>query len=104
MPTLPSHVQVLSAPANLGLSTRVAFREEANALLDALPSGEGVLRIDFSRTGTVDSSGLNALVLIQRRAAEQRQQVTLLAVSAELRFLLALTHLESLFGFEANPA
>jgi anti-anti-sigma factor len=90
----------LPAPVTLGLATREAFRRSANELLDELAEGDGQLVVDFSGTKEVDSSGLGALVMVQRHAADRRQQVVLRAVSAELEFLLVLTKLDDLFLFE----
>jgi anti-anti-sigma regulatory factor len=50
----------------------------------------------------VDSAGLGALMLIQRRAAERRQAVALRNPSDEIRFLLVLTKLDDLF--QLDPA
>jgi ABC-type transporter Mla MlaB component len=50
----------------------------------------------------VDSAGLGALMLIQRRAAEKRQTVCLRGANEELRFLLVLTKLDDLFELEAG--
>lgn len=93
--------QVLQAPPQLGLATRETFRLEANALLDAMAVGEGVLLVDLTGTREVDSSGLNALVMVQRHASERRLQVVLRGVGQELEYLLVLTKLDDLFGFEA---
>ncbi len=90
----------LPAPVTLGLATREAFRRSANELLDELAEGDGQLVVDFSGTKEVDSSGLGALVMVQRHAADRRQQVVLRAVSPELEFLLVLTKLDDLFLFE----
>ncbi len=92
----------LAAPENLGLETRVEFRKAAIALLDALPEGSGSLLVDLTRTRTVDSAGLGALMLVQRRAAERRQTVVLRNANEELRFLLALTRLDDLFRIESS--
>jgi hypothetical protein len=43
-------------------------------------------------------------MLIQRRAAERRQTVTLRNVSDEIRFLLVLTKLDDLFQLESAYA
>jgi ABC-type transporter Mla MlaB component len=83
----------------LGLSTREAFRQSANALLDEMPKGNGCLVVDFAPTREVDSAGLSALVMTQRHAADRGQQVMLLHVGAELEFLLVLTKLDDLFQF-----
>ena len=91
----------LSAPETLGLDTRVEIRKSAIKLLEEMPEGVGRLVIDFSATRHVDSAGLGALMLIQRRAAERRQTVALRNVSEEIRFLLVLTKLDDLFQMEA---
>jgi anti-anti-sigma factor len=100
----PAHTTVreLAAPAHLGLETRAEFRRVAIELLDSLPDGTGQLLIDLSLTQTVDSAGLGALMLIQRRAAERRQTVTLRNANDELRYLLALTKLDDLFQLESD--
>ena len=69
-----------------------------------MPEGEGRLVIDLSATQHVDSAGLGALMLVQRRAAERRQRVVLRSASEELRFLLMLTKLDDLFELEPKQA
>ena len=91
----------LNAPENLGLDTRVEIRRAATQLLEEMPEGTGRLVIDLSRTRQVDSAGLGALMLIQRRAAERRQTVVLRNPGEELRFLLVLTKLSDLFQIES---
>jgi anti-anti-sigma regulatory factor len=90
----------LSAPDTLGLESRVEIRKAAIKLLEGMPEGTGRLVIDLGRTRQVDSAGLGALMLIQRRAAERRQTVVLRNPSEEIRFLLVLTKLYDLFEFE----
>ncbi|MFZ5624758.1 MAG: STAS domain-containing protein [Gemmatimonadota bacterium] len=92
----------LAAPPSLGLDTRTEFRKQAVELLEQLPEGSGLLVIDLSATHHVDSAGLGALMLVQRRAAERRQRVALRNVNEELRFLLVLTKLDALFEFDPN--
>ena len=77
-----------------------SFRQEAVTALEAMPEGESRLVIDLSATHHVDSAGLGALMLVQRRAGERRQRVALRSASEELRFLLMLTKLEDLFELE----
>ena len=91
----------LAAPEALGLDTRVEIRKNAIRLLEEMPEGVGRLVIDLSRTRHVDSAGLGALMLIQRRAAERRQLVILRNLSDEIRFLLVLTKLDDLFQLES---
>jgi anti-anti-sigma factor len=85
----------------LGLDTRVEIRKAAFELLEQMPEGAGRLVIDLSGTRDVDSAGLGALMLIQRRAAERRQAVALRGVGEEIRFLLVLTKLADLFEMES---
>jgi anti-sigma B factor antagonist len=92
----------LSAPDTLGLESRVEIRKAAIRLLEGMPEGAGRLVIDLGRTRHVDSAGLGALMLIQRRAAERRQTVVLRNPSEEIRFLLVLTKLYDLFQIEAG--
>jgi anti-anti-sigma factor len=92
----------LAAPAALGLDTRVEFRKAAIDLLDTLPESVGRLVIDLTPTRTIDSAGLGVLMLIQRRAMERRQRVTLRNPNDEIRFLLTLTKLDDLFDLESS--
>ena len=91
----------LSAPDTLGLETRVQIRKAAVQLLEEMPEGTGRLVIDLGHTRYIDSAGLGALMLIQRRAAERRQGVVLRRPNEEIRFLLVLTKLYDLFQVEA---
>ncbi len=100
MRSTPQYLRELAAPDTLGLETRVAFRRAAIELLESLPEGDGRLVVDLAGTRHIDSAGLGALMLIQRRAAERRQTVVLENPSDELRFLLNITKLSPLFEFE----
>lgn len=93
--------RVLRAPVDLGLDSRVEFRQAAVELLDAIPQAGGLLVIDLTATRSVDSAGLGVLMLVQRHAAERRHRVLLRNPNDELRFLLALTKLHDLFELEA---
>ena len=92
----------MAAPETLGLDTRVEVRKAAIRLLEEMPEGVGRLVIDLAGTRHVDSAGLGALMLIQRRAAERRQVVVLRSASEEIRFLLMLTKLDDLFQLEST--
>ena len=100
----PLGEKTLAAPETLGLDTRTGFRRSATELLEQLPEGTGRLVIDLTSTRAVDSAGLGALMLIQRRAAERRQTVCLRGANEELRFLLVLTKLDDLFELETGRA
>jgi anti-anti-sigma factor len=100
MLTTQANCRFLAAPEHLGLDSRTEFRQAAAQLLEQLPERLGRLVIDLSATRQVDSAGLGALMLVQRRAAERRQVVVLKNANDELRFLLVLTKLDDLFQLE----
>jgi anti-anti-sigma factor len=104
MRSTPDAERRMVAPETLGLDTRVEIRKTAIRLLEEMPEGVGRLVIDLGRTRHVDSAGLGALMLIQRRAAERRQLVVLRNLSDEIRFLLVLTKLDDLFQLESAYA
>src|SRR2546423_15005414 len=101
MSTHPSE-KVLAAPEELGLDSRTAFRRTATELLEQLGEGAGRLVIDLSGTRQIDSAGLGAWMLIQRKAAERRLTVGLRGANEALRFLLALTKLGALFALKSG--
>ena len=97
--------KTIAAPERLDLESRTAFRRAAGEVLDLLASGPGAggrLVIDLSGTRSVDSAGLGALMLIQRKASERRLTVCLRGANEELRFLLVLTKLDDLFELETG--
>lgn len=94
--------KMLVGPERLSLESRTTFRRAAVELLEQMEEGAGRLVVDLSGTQNVDSAGLGALMLIQRRAAERRQTVCLRGANEELRFLLVLTKLDDLFELEGG--
>jgi len=102
MSTTKVNARVISAPEILGLDTRGGFRDEAVELLAQLPDRDGELIIDFHGTRRIDSAGLGALMLVQRKASERSQRVVLRNLRDEFRFLLVLTKLDDLFEIEAK--
>lgn len=100
MAATPLSTEHLAAPEHLGLQSRTDFRQQAVALLERLPETTGRLVIDLAATRQVDSAGLGALMLIQRKAAERKQLVVLRSANEELRFLLVLTRLDDLFEID----
>ena len=97
---------VVHAPTTLGRETHAHFRQEALEVLEASHPADRwtQLVVDLSATREVDSAGLGALVLVQRRAAEMRRAVFLRGVSEELRVLLVMTRLDDRFVFEESAA
>lgn len=102
MPSEVATERILTAPDELGLESRVAFRRAALEALEGLPDGDGRLILDLRGTRSVDSAGLTTLMLIQRRAAARRQVVRLRGALAELRVLLVLTKMDELFELEPD--
>ncbi len=100
MSATEANARVVLAPEVLGLESRGSFRDAAVGLLDGLPEQDGILLIDFVGTRRIDSAGLGALMLIQRRASERQQRVVLRSLRDEFRFLLVLTKLDDLFEIE----
>ena len=101
MSTRPAE-KTIAAPERLDLDSRTAFRRAAGSILDGFAEGAGRLVIDLAGTRSVDSAGLGALMLIQRKAAERRLTVCLRGANEELRFLLVLTKLDDLFELETG--
>ena len=101
MSTRPTE-KVLPAPEELGLDSRPVFRRAAGELLEQLEEGAGRLVIDLSATRQVDSAGLGARMLIQRKSADRRLAFCLRGANEELRFLLVLTKLDDLFELESG--
>jgi anti-anti-sigma regulatory factor len=102
MATTDTNARYLPAPEILGLDTRGSFRDAAVGLLEQLPETSGTLIVDFDGTRRIDSAGLGALMLVQRRASERRQRVVLRNLRDEFRFLLVLTKLDDLFDIESR--
>ncbi len=102
MPTTETNTRVIKAPEIFGLEVRGIFRDAAIALLGEMTTNGGALVIDFDETRRIDSAGLGALMLVQRKAAEREQRVVLRNLRDEFRFLLVLTKLDDLFEIEAK--
>jgi anti-sigma B factor antagonist len=81
----------------------VSTREELEGLvLDAVERGERAFRLDFSRAGFVDSSGLGVLVSLNKKISERGGAVALAGLDDDLRHLLELTRLATLFRIEGG--
>ena len=101
MSAIEASARHIAAPEELGLDTRLEFREVVTRELADMPDG-GTLILDLARTVRGDSAGLSVLMLVQRQAADRGQRLILRQPSEELRFLLALTLLTDLFEFEST--
>jgi anti-anti-sigma regulatory factor len=102
MSATDTNTRVIKAPEVLGLESRGGFRDESVEILGQLPETGGALIIDFAGTRRIDSAGLGALMLVQRKAVERSQKVVLRNLRDEFRFLLVLTKLDDLFEIEAK--
>lgn len=103
-PNPPPAEQLIRAPEHLGLETRNEFRKTAASLVDRIPTGTGRLVVDCASLSSIDSSGLNSLILVRRRAVGRRVDVVLRELNEELLSLLVLTKLDDLFVFEDGQA
>ena len=76
----------------------VGNRQELKQMvLDQVERGERSFRIDFSRTGYIDSSGLGVLVALSKKIREQGGELRLVHLNDDLRTLFELTKLDTLF-------
>ena len=81
----------------------VSTRQELKGLvLEAVERGERAFRLDFSRTGFVDSSGLGVLLSLNKKIKETGGAVAFTGLSEDLRHLLELTRLDTLFRIEGE--
>jgi anti-sigma B factor antagonist len=76
----------------------VANRQELKQVIqDALDGGARKFVVDFGPTAYIDSSGLGALVSINRKVREQGGELRLAGLNEDLRSLFELTKLDTLF-------
>lgn len=81
----------------------VANRQELKAAVqDALDAGDRKFVIDFGPTAYIDSSGLGALVSINRKVREGGGELRLAGLNEDLRSLFELTKLDTLFAISPN--
>jgi anti-sigma B factor antagonist len=84
---------VVGVDGPLDVRTR---QELMDLILGALERGEQRFRLDFSRTGFVDSAGLGVLVSLHKRVGDRGGSLALTGLNDEFRNLLALTRLDTL--------
>jgi anti-sigma B factor antagonist len=76
----------------------VANRQELKQVIqDALDTGARKFVLDFGPTAYIDSSGLGALVSINRKVREEGGELRLAGLNEDLRSLFELTKLDTLF-------
>jgi len=80
---------------------RLALRQK---LVDALAEGHRVLVFDLGRCRRIDSAGLGVLVSCAKRARESGAQLTFQNVGEDVRSMLEVTGLVSLFDIRPGAA
>lgn len=91
----------VAVDGQLVVTNRQEFKQ---AILDAMEQGVRLVIVDFTRTGYIDSSGLGALVSLNRRLRDAGGDLRLVGLSDELRTLFELTRLDALFPLFASRA
>jgi anti-sigma B factor antagonist len=86
-------VLVVAAPKEIDITNAAALR---SALLTAESSRPGTLVVDMTRTRFCDSSGPHALFAAHQRAQAESREVLLVAPSAIVRRIFALTGVDRL--------
>jgi len=82
----------------------VANRQELKQVVqDALDSGARHLLVDFTPTAYIDSSGLGALVSVNKKVREAGGELRLAGLNEDLRSLFELTKLDTLFVLADTP-
>ncbi|WP_337170465.1 STAS domain-containing protein [Gemmatimonas aurantiaca] len=94
-------VLTVAVDGQLVVTNRQEFKQ---AILDAMEQGVRLVIVDFTRTGYIDSSGLGALVSLNRRLRDVGGDLRLVGLSDELRTLFELTRLDALFPLFASRA
>ena len=90
----PSGISVVTVEGQL----IVANRQELKQLVgDAIEAGDRKFLFDFGPTAYIDSSGLGALVSINKKVREAGGELRLAGLNEDLRSLFELTKLDSLF-------
>lgn len=83
----------------------VANRQELKqAIQEALDAGARRFVLDFSGTAYIDSSGLGALVSINKRVREVGGELRLAGLNEDLGSLFQLTKLDTLFAISESAS
>jgi anti-anti-sigma factor len=77
--------------------------ELQHLVLDALAQGAQHIVVDLAASGYVDSAGLGTLVLLARRARAGGGELRVVNVNDDVRALMVLTKLDTVFGLDAAP-
>lgn len=94
-------VVVVAVVGQLVVGNRQEFKQ---SVLDEVERGARRILVDFSETGYVDSSGLGALVSLNKRLREVGGELRLAALNDDMRTLFELTRLDTLFRLYVTRA
>ena len=94
-------VVVVAVVGQLVVGNRQEFKQ---SVLDEVERGARRILVDFSETGYVDSSGLGALVSLNKRLREAGGELRLAALNEDMRTLFELTRLDTLFRLYGSRA
>jgi anti-sigma B factor antagonist len=94
-------VLVVGVIGQLVVGNRQEFKQ---TVLDEVERGARRILVDFTETGYVDSSGLGALVSLNKRLREVGGELRLAALNEDMRTLFELTRLDTLFRLYATRA
>ena len=90
----PSGVTTVTVEGQLIVANRQELKQVVN---DALEGGARKFLLDFGPTAYIDSSGLGALVSINKKVREAGGELRLAGLNEDLRSLFELTKLDTLF-------
>lgn len=91
----------VAVEGQLVVTNRQEFKD---VVLAAVEQGADRVLVDFSRTDYIDSSGLGALVSLNKRIRERGGALRLAALNEDLRTLFELTRLDTLFELHDSVA
>lgn len=90
----PENVMLVTVEGQLIVANRQELKQ---VVQDALDAGERRFVLDFGPTAYIDSSGLGALVSINKKVREVGGDLRLAGLNEDLRSLFELTKLDTLF-------
>ena len=90
---------VVRVPAQLVVGNR---QELKRRVVEELAHGVRRFVIDFGETGYVDSAGLGVLVAASKKVREQAGELRLANLNDDLKTLLQLTKLDTLFTIDGD--
>jgi anti-sigma B factor antagonist len=95
----PGGVTMVTVEGQLIVANRQELKQ---AIQDALEAGARRFVLDFTDTAYIDSSGLGALVSINRRVRDLGGELRLAGLNEDLRSLFQLTKLDTLFAISES--